>query len=308
MATFNGGRMVALFLCLFFALNTSFAQEDDWVTVAVYMPDPIVEQMAPEVEAYIEKWLDPLTWETFEDDFTPARDAQMDTVKAENAARIQAAKVFLKADKVRREDGTSTWYPAWIPLALAKGDKEEGVPTDSLFKKILSIEGPTYSVGPRVGEPQTLREFFDLDGLEPDGLEADGSQKFRRCIQGRERCRNEEFAHFANLVTFHENPEVNVISFTVRAKRSEGGDLPDEVDPTFAGEQDGGDPTKTREGGIARASAEFDYESIRLLQPAEHDPDEYVIDISPYWKPAAKPAASAEASSWGRIKATFAND
>ena len=308
MATFNGGRMVALFLCMLFALNTSSAQEDDWVTVAVYMPDPIVEQMAPEVEAYIEKWLDPLTWETFERDFTPARNAQVDTVKAENEARIQAAEAFLKADLVRRGNGSSTWYPAWIPLALAKGDKEKGVPTDSLFKNILSIEGPTYSVGPEAGEPQTLRKFFELDGREPDGLEADGSQKYRSCILGRERCRNDEFARFADLVSFHANPEVNVISFTVRAKRSEGGKLPPGEDPTFAGEQDGGDPTKPIEGGVVPPSAEFDYESIRLLQPAEHDPDEYVIDISPYWKPAAKPTASAEASSWGRIKATFAND
>ncbi|MXX39998.1 MAG: hypothetical protein F4Z85_18395 [Gemmatimonadetes bacterium] len=307
MATFNGGRMVALSVCLLFA-NASFAQ-DGWVTVAVYMPDPIVEQMAPEVEAYIEKWLDPLTWETFERDFTPAREAQLAQVEAENEARIQAAEAFLRADLVRRKDGTSTWYPAWIPLALAKGDKEEGVPTDSLFKNILKIEGPTFSAEPfRVGKPQTLREFFERDGEEPDGLNADGSQKFRSCILGRERCRKNEFANFADLVDFHENPEVNVISFTVRARRSEGGALPPGEDPTFAGELDGGDSTKPVEGGVTLPSAEFDYDSIRLLQPAEHDPDEYVIDISPYWTPAAKPAASAEASSWGRIKATFADN
>lgn len=307
MATFNGGRMSALFLCLLFA-NVSFAQ-DGWVTVAVYMPDPIVEEMAPEVEAYIEKWLDPLTWETFERDFTPAREAQLAQVEAENEARIRAAEAFLRADLRSRGDGTSTWYPAWIPLALAKGDKEEGVPTDSLFKNILGIEGPKYSAEPfKVGEPQTLREFFANDGREPDGLNADGSQKWRRCILGRERCRNEEFAHFDDLVNLHVNPEVNVISFTVRARRSEGGELPPSEDPTFAGEQDGGPPIKDIDGGVTLPSAQFDYESIRLLQPAEHDPNEYVIDVSPYWKPAAKPAASAEASSWGRIKATFADD
>lgn len=307
MATFNGGRMVALSFCLLFA-NASFAQ-DGWVTVAVYMPDPIVEEMAPEVEAYIEKWLDPLTWETFERDFTPAREAQLAQVEAENEARIRAAEAYLKADLTSRGNGTSTWYPAWIPLALAKGDKEEGVATDSLFKNILYIEGPKYSVAPRAGEPQTLREFFELDGYEPDGLKSDGTQDYRTCIDGRERCRKEELARFLDLIHLHDDPEVNIISFTVRARRSEEVFSPAPEDLTFAGEQDGGDPTKSVDGGTTTPSAaEFDYESIRLLQPAVHDPSEYVIDVSPYWIPAAKPSASAEGSSWGRIKATFAAD
>lgn len=311
MATFNGGRMVALFLCTLFALNASFAQEEDWVTVAVYMADPISEQVAPEVNAYIDRWRDPLTWETFERDFTPARAAQLAQVGAENEARIRAAERFLKDDIDTRGDGTSTWYPAWIPLALAKGDKEEGVATDSLFKNILSIEGPKFSVGPKAGQPQTLREFFDNQGFEPDGVNADGTQKYRPCIQGRERCRDKEFAIFADLVFLHENPAVNVISFAVKARITTEPPPEREGDLTFAGEQDGGPPIKPPvEGGpqTPQVFADFDYDSIRLLQPAEHDPSEYVIDTSPYWKPAAKQNASAEASSWGSIKATFADD
>ena len=74
-------------------------------------------------------------------------------------------------------------------------------------------------------------------------------------------------------------------------------------------EQDEEGTTRTRTAGEAEdiQYAEFDLESIRLLQPAAMDPDEYVIDTAPYWQPAAKPVSSTEASSWGRIKATFAD-
>ena len=313
MATFNGGRMVALFLSVLFALNVSFAQEDGWVTVAVYMVDPIDEKVSQGVEEYIAKWNDPLTWETFERDFTPAREAQLIQVTQDNEARERAAEAFLKEDLVKRGDGTSTWYPAWIPLALARGDKDEGVPTDSLFKNILEIEGPQYDAEPRAGERQTLREFFEADGYEPDGLNSDGSQKFRTCNDARPRCRKELYAIFSDLVEVYDASQGSVtapriISFAVRARTSDGGTLPPSEDVTFVGEQNEQGTTKPIEGGVVLPSAEFDYGSIRLLQPAEHDPNEYVIDISPYWKPAAKPAASAEASSWGRIKATFADD
>lgn len=303
MATFNGGRMVTLFLCVMFALNASFAQEEDaWVTVAVYMVDPIDEEMSQGVVEYIDKWRDPLTWETFERDFTPAREAQLVQVARENEARIQAAEDFLKADMRRRGDGTSSWYPAWIPLALAPTTE------DSLFKNILSLEGPQFDAEPRTGERQTLEEFFEADGFEPDGLNSNGSQRFRACIDSRPRCRKDLYAIFDDLVDSHYDSQVNVISFTVRARISE---RPPEIgeDVTFVGEQNDQGTTKaTGEEGAVLPSAEFDYDSIRLLQPAEHDPDEYVIDVSPYWQPAAKPAASAEASSWGRIKATFADE
>ena len=65
-------------------------------TVAVvYMVDPIDERVSLGVEEYREKWNNPLTWETFERDFTPAREAQLALVEAENKARIRAAEYFL---------------------------------------------------------------------------------------------------------------------------------------------------------------------------------------------------------------------
>ena len=41
MTTLSKGLMIALSLCLLFALNASFAQEEPWETVAVYMVNPI---------------------------------------------------------------------------------------------------------------------------------------------------------------------------------------------------------------------------------------------------------------------------
>ena len=275
MITFSKGLMIAPSLCLLLALNASFAQEDSWETVVVYMVDPIDEKVSLEVREYIEN----LTWETFRRDFTPAREAQLAQVEAENKARIRAAARFLEDDLSSRGDGTSMWYPAWLPLALAATTE------DSLFKNILEMEGAMYSAGPRAGERQTLREFFEMGGFEPDGLNADGSQRFRSCNEAMPRCLSlkEFYAHFRELLGIHDQSLVSVtapriISLTVRARWTE----------TF--------------------DAEFDYDSIRLLQPAVMNPDKSVIDLAPYWQPAAKATASAKASSWGRIKATFADD
>ena len=127
MTTFSKGLMIALSLCLLLALNASFAQEDSWETVAVYMVDPIDEKVSLGVREYVEN----LTWQTFKRDFTLARQAQLAQVEAENEARIRAAARFLEDDLSSRGDGTSMWYPAWIPLALAATTE------DSLFKNIL---------------------------------------------------------------------------------------------------------------------------------------------------------------------------
>ena len=293
MTTFSKGLMIALSLCLLLALNASFAQEDSWETVAVYMVDPIDEKVSLGVREYVEN----LTRETFENDFIletaaqmAAREAQLAQVEAENEARIRAAARFLENDLFIRGDGTSMWYPSWIPLGLAETTE------DSLFKNVLEIEGPMYSAGPRAGERQTLREFFEADGCEPAGLNADGSQRWWCC--DRPRCRKENYAHFWALLEIHDQSLVSVtapriISFTVRARWTE----------TFVDES-----VDEQAEQVGVVSAEFDYDSIRLLQPAVMDPDESVIDLAPYWKPAAKATASAKASSWGRIKATFADD
>ncbi len=289
MTTFSKGLMIALSLCLLLALNASFAQEDSWETVAVYMVDPIDEKVSLGVREYVEN----LTWQTFKRDFTLARQAQLAQVEAENEARIRAAARFLEDDLSSRGDGTSMWYPAWIPLALAATTE------DSLFKNILEIEGRMYSAGPRAGERQTLREYFEMDGAEPDGLNADGSQRFRYCISSSPNCREENYAYFRELLEIHYQSLMSVtapriISFTVRARWTEPF-----VPELFVDEQ-------AEQVGVV--IAEFDYDSIRLLQPAVMNPDESVIDLAPYWEPAAKATASAKASSWGRIKATFADD
>ena len=53
MAAFNGGRMVALFLSLLFALNVSFAQDKTYV---FYMEDPVDEEKAQGVLLYEQRW------------------------------------------------------------------------------------------------------------------------------------------------------------------------------------------------------------------------------------------------------------
>ena len=300
MATFNGGRMSALLLCMLFSLTASFAQDEggSWETVVVYMVDPIDEQLAPEVEDYIAKWNNPFTWETFEDDFTPAREGQMAEVARDNEARIQAAKDFLKNDH-NLNNGISKWYPSWIPLASAKTTE------DSLFKNILDLPGRPYGSGARIGQEQSLSDFFELDGTEPFGLNPDGSQKYRSCDEDKRRCRKEFYADFRELVEIHQasltsETAPRIISFAIQVKSSIS--PPPDVD----GFVDELNEEVSDEIGVEPTYAEFNYESIRLLQPAAMDPDEYVIDTAPYWQPAAKPVSS-ETSSWGHIKATFAD-
>ena len=287
MATFNRGRVVALFLCVLYAPNVSFAQ-DDWETVAVYMVDPIDEQLAPEVLEYLES-IDKCN-------FTPAREAQMAQVARENAARIQAAKDYLRQDLWERGDGTSTWYPSWIPLAFAETTE------DSLFKNILSLEGAMYDAGPRAGQRQTLREFFEQDGMEPDGLNADGTQRLRTCDDTRRRCSREFFSHFTGLIESHEASQ-HIISFAIQAKRFSASDFVEELTKDLV--EESSEPSEP--GTEVDYVVAFRWESIRLLQPAAMDPNPYVIDTPLYWQPAAKPVSSTETSSWGRIKATFAD-
>ena len=350
MATFNGGRMVALFLCMLFA-NASFAQ-DDWETIVVYMEDPfymedpldvwylkarygpedymgnalpddveeffneevgaltIREEEAPGVTAYKAKWNDPLTWETFEDDFTPAREDQIERLGWENGIREKMAELYLKADWERwtHEKGTpdtTTWYPSWIPLARARSHP---VYEDSLFTKSHELKADaTFDVGGKAGQKQNLFEWFFSGGGQPNGIKPDGGQAYKVCKDGNPRnprCRKNVYSVWLQLV---EKADVsNVISFTVKVKSSKdriidpppGEGFTDEIEGTSGG------------GGTTRTLdvVEYDYDSIRLLQPAAMLDNERVIDTPPYATPAAKPVSSAETSSWGRIKATFADD
>ena len=322
MATFNGGRMVALLLCMLFA-NVSFAQDDNWETVAFYMVDPMTEEkIAQEVLDYIDKRNDPLTWET-KNDFNLARDGQMKQVESDNDARIEAAKDALMADMRTRGDGTSKWYPSWIPLGTAE------LRPDSLFKNILTLEGLPYLDGRK----QTLREFFELDGDEPDGAKPDGSQKFWSCDDDKRRCRKEFYADFRALVEIHDasrattsstsriadedgcgcqlqavpDETLPVISFSIRAKSTDERIEITRRDTSFVAELNEQGITRDREETKQDRYVEFDWDSIELLQPAAMDSSTYVIDTTPYSQPAAKAVSSTETSSWGRIKATFAD-
>ena len=299
MAMFNGGRMVALLLCVLFAPNVSFAQDSEYETYILYMIDPVEEQTALQVEQWKRDWLDPLTWETFEDDFTPARDAQVERVKEENDQRIEAAKALLNAPTNRvNGEGIGSWVPSWIPLARAGKDS-----TDSLFSKVLDIKG---------AEGQRLEEFMAADGIEPDRSSSSGT---RDCIRG-ERCaqgKDELFAFFDILVEA-QRTGARIISLRFKASRSSLIDdpgPPSTTDPSFVEELETGQTEVERVGDdpppvtIDRVILKED--SVRLLQPAEHDPNIRVIDETPYWQPAAKPVSSTETSSWARIKATFAD-
>jgi len=176
--------MVALFLCMLFAFNVSFAQ-DSWETVAVYMEDPvpIEEQLAPKARDYLYRLNDPFTWET-EQDFEEAREAQKVQLEQNNEKRIRAVEALLKADISLRGDGTSSWYPAWIPLGSASTWE------DSLFKNALYLRG---------NQNQSLIEFFEQDGWEPH----EGTGEFRPCDDARRRCRKEFYAHFRELVEIY---------------------------------------------------------------------------------------------------------
>ena len=300
MATFNRGRMVALFLCVLFALNVSFAQEPEYETYVLYMVDPVEERLAPEVYDYIEKWNDPLTWETFEDDFTPARQAQVDRVRAENELRIQSAYEILRNKEPCDTPGSygeciKGWVPSWIPLKRAGNSAQ-----DSLFKNILSLTG---------AEGQTLHQFFTDGAREPDSESESG---VRECVIG-ERCENaRNLSNFFDDLVEEHRQGVRIISLTFEASRT---DSDSDLDPlltdsfveeleTGGTQKSGVDPPRTvTEEVLVRE------DSVRLLQPAMHDPNPRVID-SPsddYWRPAAKPIASTETSSWGRIKATLAD-
>ena len=57
MTTLSKGLMIALPLCLLLALNASFAQEDFWETVPVYMVDPIDEKVSLGVREYVTGYL-----------------------------------------------------------------------------------------------------------------------------------------------------------------------------------------------------------------------------------------------------------
>ena len=334
MATFNGGRMVALFLCVLFALNVSFAQ-DGRKTVIVYMEDPIPvdEQLAPEAREYLDKLNDPFTWET-EQDFRDARDAQIAQVKKDNETREQEAEDFLKADMAQRGNGTSSWYPSWIPLGFAKTSE------DSLFKNALNLRGGRpYITGPKAGQRQLLREFFELDGTEPYEDSPDG---FRRCDDTRPRCRKNLYSLFRSLVETYDaslvspdpispsllfpaliwpslppslppslllpdaslvSPDLispiaapRIISFTIEAASSTSVSFGDSL---------GYVDELNEEGNPGQPSmfVAFNWDRIRLLQEATIDPD----SLSFHVRPAAKPVSSSETSSWGRIKETFAD-
>ena len=145
-----------------------------------------------------------------------------------------------------------------------------------------------------------------MDGLQPDGLNADGSQRFRFCNEAIPSCRPELFSYFRELIEIHDQSLVSVtapriISFTVRVMYA--------MSPPPLYDDDDYDVLEELDYDYVYYSyVDYDFDSIRLLQPAVMDPDESVIDLAPYWQPAAKATASAKASSWGRIKATFADN
>ena len=313
MAMLNGGRMVALFLCLLFALNVSFAQELEYETYVLYMVDPVEEELAPAVYDYVEKWNDPLTWETFEDDFTPARQAQVDRVRAENALRVQAAYRILnnREDCEGNGECIKSWVPSWIPLKRA-GDlelahrRDEDDPDENaqnfLFKNILGLTG---------SEGQTLEEFYDenWNASEPDRESESG---VRNCELG-ERCDQAKrlSSYFQSLVE-DQRLGARIISLTFEATRTDSLADPDpEYTDSFVEELETGSTQKPGVDPPLTVTKEVLLKegSVRLLQSAMHDPNLRVIDdpSDGYFRPAAKPVSSTETSSWGRIKATLAD-
>ena len=320
MATFNGGRMVALFACVLFALNVSFAQ-DGGQTVILYMEDPIPvdNQLAPKAREYLDRLNDPFTWET-EQDFQDARDAQEEWTRDRNDDRVKAARRYLED-----EGGMSSWYPSWIPLGFAKTTE------DSLFKNALYFPGGRPYVS---GKRQNLREFFELDGQEPYGAE------FRTCDDTKPRCRKEFYERFRKLVETYDVSLVSpdpispsllfpaliwpslppslppslllpdasqtlpseiispiaaprIISFRVEVAES-GTSITDSL----------GFVDELNQEGSVEQSTTTQLGKIELLQEAIIDPND---DLSFHVRPAAKPSSSFETSSWGRIKETFAD-
>ena len=305
MATFNGGRMVALFLSVVFALNASFAQQPKPETYILYMEDPVNEITTQAVNQWRLDWLNPLTWMT-KADFDRARDSQRQQVEMENNLREARAYALLNAPENRlRGEGITSWVPSWIPLARAK-PSNPNVP-DSLFLNILNLRGV---------KGQTLEQFMNQDGKEP--LPTGTGE--RDCIVG-ERCaqgKNLLFAFFQTLINA-EKQGTRVISVRFKATRvTTTVTPPTSSTESFVEELEIGNTTIPGPNQPPHTSEAITLEqgSVELLEGAWYDDRDWVIDVPPYGDPgdgptsrrAAKPVSSTETSSWGRIKATFADD
>lgn len=309
MATFNGGRMVALFLFVLFALNVSFAQDTagEYVTYILYMEDPVDEGVADEVDAYEDRWNDPLTWVDFDAHFTPARQAQAERIKAENVMRVEHAQEVLdRATDYARGEGVDAWVPSAFPLGRFRSAK------DSLFSSIIRRDLPDSLRGVK---GQTLREFIRADGWEPDP-KSDG---LRNCGVGP-RCAQlkRTYAFIESLIDKYDDG-ARIVSVRFKAR---GTTAPDPDFDSYVEELESGDSRVGGEGGGVRV--EVLAGSVSLLRPAAMGKDAWRIDVPPYDSyppylsiaqddttratPVGKRNASAEASSWGRIKATFADD
>ena len=314
MATFSGGRMVALFLCMLFALNVSFAQDTtgEYETHILYMEDPVDEGVADEVDEYEERWNDPLTWVDFDAHFTPARQAQADRIKAENALRVEHAKQILSRDTdYTRGEGVGAWVPSSFPLLRFKS------PQDSLFSSIIRPDLPESLRGV---EGQTLREFILAQGWEPDPK----SGGLRECTVGP-RCAQVKklYSFIESLIEKKENDDTRIVSVRFKARGTTTTDQV-RVDTSYVQELETGGLAVEGEGGEVREIIEVLEGSVELLRPAAMGKDAWRIDVPPYDSyppylsiaqddttratPVGKRNASAEASSWGRIKATFADD
>lgn len=312
MATFNGGRMVALFLCVLFALNASFAQDTagEYVTHILYMEDPVDEGVASEVDAYGARWNDPLTWVDFDAHFTPARQAQADRIEAENAIRVEHAEEILgRSTNYTTGEGVDAWVPSAFPLVRFRSAE------DSLFSSIIRRDLPASLRGV---EGQTLREFIRADGWEPDP-KSDG---VRDCDEGP-RCAQlkRTYSFIESLIDKYDNG-TRIVSVRFKARSNTTDARPDTLITSYRDELIG--ITSTGGGGRETEFTEVLEGSVELLRPAAMGTDEWRIDVPPYDKyppylsiahidttqatPVGKLNASAEASSWGRIKATFADD
>ena len=308
MATFNGGRMVALFLCMLFAPNVSFAQQQQYRTYVLYMEDPVVEQRHSEVDKYEQRWNDPLTWSDFDAHFTPARQAQIRQINDENDFREAAASTLLsRPPNPTIGVGIEAWVPS--PFPLKRFTEDNGA--DSLFSTIVDPNLPSHLRGV---EGQTLREVIEADGWEPDP----DSNGLRDCRRGP-RCAQAKklFTFITGLIDKHDNRTARIISFRFKAL-TDTTIIEDEfvsyVDELETGDGSGDNSSTTV--GLAPVSVE-------LLRPAAMGTDEWRIDVPPYDQyppylsiahtdttkatPVGKPVSSNETSSWGRIKATFAD-
>ncbi len=313
MATFNGGRMVALFLSVLFALNVSFAQDTtgEYETHILYMEDPVDEGVADEVYDYGERWNDPLTWVDFDAHFTPAWKAQRDRIIAENALRVEHAEEILNLEtNYITGEGVGAWVPSAFPLRRFKDTQ------DSLFSFIVRRDLPESLRGV---EGQTLREFIRADGWEPDP-KSDGLRDCRlgpRCAQLKRI-----YSFIESLIDKYDNG-ARIVSVRFKAKGTTIRTEPKDSE-SYIEELQTGDPEVEGEGGEVREGFEVLEGRVELLRPAAMGTDPWRIDVPPYDEyppylsiaqddttratPVGKRNASTEASSWGRIKATFADD